>query len=42
MGKKHLTTIGTSLVLIIDRAFLADSDLKKGDLIEFKIKKVEQ
>jgi len=39
-GKKKLTNIGSSLVLIVNKAFLNDTDIKSGDLVEFSIKKV--
>lgn len=40
-GKKHITKIGSSLVLIIDKAFLNGINIKPKDLVEFTIKKVE-
>lgn len=43
-GRKKLIKIGNSLALIVNQVFYDDTDLKKGDIVEFTIikKDVEQ
>ena len=41
-GKKRLTKTGGSLILIIDKAFIPNEEIKPGDFVHFKLEKLNE